>query len=140
MLELRNIPPAQLHGAWELIQDGLDVCLPQDDQHPIKEDVYAAIKNGTSWLYLGYEGGNYVGFTILTPYRSLYDQELFLHIWYAYREGGHFLSVEAQQQVENIAKSIGAKGITFRNAKDVFERWAKPLGYTISQVQYMKYL
>ena len=140
MLELKYVNPSNLHDAWELIQDGLEVCIKQDDEHPLKEDVYTAIRMGNSHLHLGYESGKYVGFIILTPFNAPYTGLMTLHVWFAYKDGGMHLTPEGQREIEKIARHMNASRITFRTPKAAFERLAPNLGYEISQVQWVKYL
>lgn len=132
-MELRYVNPAKLHDAWEVIKDGLLTCIESDDDDVWPEDVYACIKQGIATLHLGYEDGNYVGFSIIMQQADPWSGEPRLHIWFV--NGTMAQSKEFMEEMVKMAKSINANKITFESPRRGLEKLG--LGFEVAQMTYM---
>lgn len=115
-LQLLPVRPEDLQGCWESVREGLLIVQKNASDGWIPEDVYNAIKIGTSVLYLGYADQEYVGFVVFTPLQG-YDCKK-LHIWLAYNHGPRNILELAAPQAEQMARNIGAKKITFASPRN----------------------
>lgn len=119
--ELVYVHPNELQGSWDQVKEGLQKIHARASDGWIAEDVYAAIKGGNSTLHLCYVDQEYVGFIVLTPMQG-YDVRK-LHIWCAYNIGETSNLELFIAQLENMARSIGARKLTFASPR----RWERRL-------------
>jgi hypothetical protein len=119
---LISIHPAELHDVWPWVQEGLLKVKKKTQADWIPEDVYSAIRNGTSTLHLGNQDE---GFLVLTP-RNDWDCKT-LFIWIAYGEGNVY--EKYLPEIEQIAKSINARRIRFESSR---KGWGKRFDYVTS--------
>jgi len=110
-VELHYIKPEELQEYWDLIRPGLETVRNNAGDGWIAEDIYYALKSKQSSLHLAYHGQEYVGFVVLTPIQH-YDCK-HLHIWCAYNIGEKEILELVIPQLEAMAKSIGARKLTF---------------------------
>ncbi len=120
-VELSYVKPVDLQGYWDLIKVGLEAVHKNASDGWIAEDVYHAIKAGLSTLHLVYQDQEYVGFVILTPMQG-YDVKK-LHIWCAYNIGEKDVLAIVIPQLEDMARSIGARKLTFASPR----KWERRL-------------
>lgn len=114
--QLLPVNPVDLQSHWEEIRAGLLVVQKKASDGWIPEDIYHAIKNGSSFLYEGFVDQEYVGFIVLTPMQC-YDMKK-LHIWCAYNGGGKNVVELMSPELVKLAKGINAKKITFASPRN----------------------
>ncbi len=113
---MRYISPTELHENWDLIRE--DLQKHSDGWRP--EDVYSCIQHNTSTLHIAEDDG-YEGFVVLTPQTHFHGQVL--HIWLAY---GKNLMEKYLPEIEDMARKIGAKEITFSSRRKGWEKYFTP--------------
>ena len=62
---LRARATAQLHEVWGWVRRGLLDCIDRAPAHYLPEDVYAALRAGSAWLFAVERHGEDVGFVVL---------------------------------------------------------------------------
>ena len=137
MLSLDWVDPKDLHEHWPLIREGLEKVKKHGDNWLI-EDVYFSIKQGTSNLHLGAISGDYRGF-LITQQVPGYDGNI-LHLWACYstdRKEADLLT-QGMVYIEEWAKNINAKRITFHSPRKGWEK--NTLGFKPVQIIYAKEL
>jgi hypothetical protein len=65
MIEIRNVPPAELKHWWGFVKPGLETILRKSPEDWIPEDVYAQCFCGNSLLWVFVEDNKPLAFTIL---------------------------------------------------------------------------
>ena len=113
-MKFEYINPADLHKVWFSIRQGLEVVLERTGEEYLPEDVYAAIKAGTAYLYVVDNG-----FTVLVNSKAPYTNEPVLFIWIAYHATDEDLADEFYAELKKMAKTIGASKITWNSPR----RW-----------------
>lgn len=135
---LELIAPEDLHAIWHVIRPGLLKVQNRSNQsHWLPEDVYFACRSGASKLHVSYVDGEYSGFCVLTPVQH-YDGTV-LHIWCAYNASNHDVLTLYEEDIEQIARAIKARRITFWSSRK-FERRVAKYGYHPTQTEYVKEL
>jgi len=137
VLSLDWVDPKDLHEHWPLIREGLEKVKKHGDNWLI-EDVYFSIKQGTSNLHLGAISGDYRGF-LITQQVPGYDGNI-LHLWACYstdRKEADLLT-QGMVYIEEWAKNINAKRITFHSPRKGWEK--NTLGFKPVQIIYAKEL
>jgi len=134
-LNLKWINPEDLGDYWDLITPGLKAVNKYGDHWRI-EDVYVSLKLANSNLHIGYINREYIGFIITTPEKS-YDGAN-LHIWALYSEGGQL--EEGMPQIEEWAKTMNAKRITFKSPRKGWAKIGEKLGFKPTMVIWEKEL
>ena len=108
-----HVPPSDLHRHWQYVKEGLKKVKQKSYSNWIPEDVYSALRNGTSTLHL-FNGG----FLVLTPQNDFDGVTLF--VWIAYGEGDVWK--KHAPEVEQMAKNMNAKRIRFHSSRDGWGR------------------
>ena len=126
-LALEWIKPSDIRDKWPLIIDGVKQVEKNIDDW-LAEDLYMSIKTGACNLHIGTIDGEYKGFIILQK------QENFgltlLHVWASYSNAKDFnILHECNAQIEEWAKAIEAKKITFSSTRRGWARQAIKLGF-----------
>lgn len=139
-LRLTHVPPARLHEFWPLVRPGLDECRAQDTDEVWLEDIYACIRAGTAYLYVGLDARNngYYGFVLLTTRTDTFSGRSYLHVWFCNNSGGHDILREGMPQLEQIASQMGASKITYRANRLSFERLTRDLGFRVHDIEFVK--
>ncbi len=102
---------------WQQIKPHVEEILKGYDDIP--EEVYAACRGGYAHLFMGEDD---VGFTILKETLEGTRKNLFLWISYKKQESNSTDGMSYLEDIEQIAKQIGAKSMTFRTKRRGFER------------------
>lgn len=110
------VPSGDIHKHWRSIKTGLQKVLKKSPSNWIPEDVYSALRAGTSTLHLVDEG-----FLVLTPKQDYDGMTLF--VWIAYGEGDVF--EKYMPELEVMARQINARRIRFESTRD----WSKRFRY-----------
>jgi hypothetical protein len=125
-LVIQPVAPTHLHAVWETLRDDLLVCLEQDPDHPLPEDVYTLIKAGTWGLYYASVRGSYVGFIVLQLIPE-WAGGTRCHVVYisgpGFFERGH-------DYVKQLARERGCARITCQASRPGFDKLTARLGYT----------
>ena len=103
---------------WDVIKPGIDACRQSSADDWIPEDIYHAVKSGLSFLYVGQEDGEYVGFLVLTPIQT-YAAKV-LHVWLCYSAAES--TFDYLGELDNIARSLGISKITHTSARKGWQR------------------
>jgi len=114
------IEPNNLRQVWDYVREGLLKVKEASSEPWIPEDIYCDCYSGRSMLWLMVENDQPVGFGVLQPVGDS------LHIWAGY---GKFLMDEGFRHAEEIAKSGGARRITFESNRPGWARMADKHGY-----------
>lgn len=137
-LRLEQIDPRRLHQYWDTVESGIQECAHHDKTNVWLLDVYASIRNGACYLYIGYTEQGYAGFLLLQPVYDPWDGELRFHIWYVYNCGGVDVLREGAEQVAEIARRAGATRLTLRADAMSYERLCRGLGFTLREIELEK--
>jgi len=137
--ELEYVAPENLRKWWGTVREGLSECLVHETQDVFQEDVYWLLKTHQATLYIGLESGKYLGFVVLNQRNDPFSGRVSLNIWFLHsvRNGGNILA-EGLAHIEQLADKINATTITFRSDQMCFERWAKPLGFRLHEIELIK--
>jgi len=128
------IPPDEVSEQWDLVQAGVEEVAQYGD-HWRAEDVYMALRQGTSHLYVIMVDGVYAGFVVVTPTRG-HDGPT-LHVWIAYAvPGGPPLHPATVARFKDWATAIKARRILFTSPRKGWDRLARRLGFTPTLVTY----
>lgn len=125
---LEYIHPTQISQAWDGIAPGIGAVRSKGGDHWRPEDVYMALKQGGSTLHIAKEGGEYVGFVVLTPTQG-YDGPV-LHVWLAYscRPDIDVLGM-GLNEIDKLANQMQARRLTFSSARKGWDRHGEKLGW-----------
>ena len=119
-MNVQYIKQDELRGVWQYIKPGLEVILKKSPESWIPEDIYSDCFTGRSLLWVFVEDNSVVGFVVLQP---IGDN---LHIWCAYGKGDSRAGLD---HVLGIARSGGAKTISFDSWRKGWDKKAKALGF-----------
>ncbi|MCO5760383.1 MAG: hypothetical protein NHG36_02560 [Chromatiaceae bacterium] len=126
MRELRLVQPHELGRYWELIKPGLVSVHEKASDGWLIEDVYMALKQGVSVLYIGFVSQYYVGFVVATPAIGWTGPQL--HLWALYNRGERDLLETFLPDLLEIARARGAVRITMQSPRRGWERRGAALG------------
>jgi len=113
---VRQIPPDELQSVWPQIREGLEEVKRKCGETWIPEDVYTAIKIGTSSLHMLSDGG----FLVLTPKREEHTNRPILHVWIGHTQGNDYL--EGEEYLDTLCKQYGFAKVTQISARRGWER------------------
>ena len=120
MTDFVLVDPNELHDVWPLVKKGLDRIIRKIRPDWIAEDVYSALKAGTSGLHLGYEGDEYEGFVVLTPSTDFDGRILF--VWAAYSPRSADTIEKYWPFIRDIATKSGSKKVRFASPREGFKK------------------
>lgn len=127
MRELEPIRPEALHSVWWKVRAGLEEVKKHSTDDWIAEDVYAAIRSGTSLLFVGYLDNAYCGFVVMTPFNTYASRVL--HIWCCYSATKRDVINLFADDLEMLARRHQAKKLTFHSPRRGWEERLKEYGY-----------
>jgi hypothetical protein len=136
-VDLTPVKPEDVQEVWHLVAQGLHKVLKHSTERWIPEDVYHAIRSGSSVLHLCYVEGEYCGFTVSTLLQQ-YDGKA-LHFWIVYNASKVDIIGTFMPDVELIARTAGAKRVTFWSPRR-WERRIKRHGFLPTQTEFVKEL
>lgn len=140
---LRYVPPVDVETVWPAVLPGLRrllaKCVRKNDGAPWTIDQLKEMtKAGTFDLLLGYRGGKYRGWTMITKLPREFTNEpiLFILTGYTMDRG---TKEAAFRDYDRIARHCGIKSIAFCTS---FKGWrrAKPAGFKVTKVWYERQL
>lgn len=120
--QLKLKPITDLHASWPWVRNGLNECFGKTGERSLPEDVYVAIKSGTSFLFALDHGGKDVGFTVLQQHMDSDGPCLF--IWAMWCQPGHARANEPEvyAALEAKAAEVGAKRLRMWSPRKAWER------------------
>lgn len=122
---LRPIPPQQLWDEWEWVRHGLLECIAKTGERYLPEDVYHALRSGTSHLFALDD----FGFVVLQQRHE--PDGCVLFVWALWSEPGKARAVEdaVYAALEGKAREIGAVRIRMHSPRKAWarERYWKPV-------------
>ncbi len=113
---MRYVKPDELHSVWAFVKAGLEVVRNRCFERWIPEDVYTALKQGGSQLFVAEDG-----FIVVTPQKDQFSGEQILFIWAAYGTNA-LVYEEGEKLITQLAKQIGAKRIQMESPRRGWER------------------
>lgn len=135
-LRFEYIPPIDLRDTWPRVRDGVEKVSKHTDEWII-EDVYSALLNNHSTLHIAYSDEKYMGFMVLTPITGYCATKL--HVWLAYAvEEGFDVMESGIVEINELARKIKAKTITFESPRKGWGKTAEKLGYTPQATRYAR--
>lgn len=138
VLKLTPIVSERLHEVWPQILPGLERVREHTDGYWLPEDVYHAIRAGSSTLHLGYIDDAYVGFLVLTLIQH-FDGRV-IHVWCAYSNGEcDDIVMRTLPELEAHARKENAKRLTMWSERR-WDRKLKPFGFEPTHTEYVKEL
>lgn len=117
-----RVLPEEVDGLWPSIQIGLDRVLDRVNRDWEPKDVYVALLEETSILYL-FE--NNEGFVVLTINSSFKGSTLF--IWCFYSPTHTNAPAKYWPEIQQIARDIGVKKVQFASPRKGWEKMFKPI-------------
>ena len=125
--ELRQIAPAELYAYWPLVKAGVEKVAERGSDGWLPEDVYMAVKQGVSLLYVAFVAQYYVGFAVVTPALGWHGPQL--HVWCLYNRGERDVLETFLPELLAIAKERGAQRLTMSSPRKGWERRGEALGF-----------
>ena len=112
-MEFRLIDPVFLHSVWPQVKTSLAAVREKCEVPWIDEDVYHAVKSGSSSLHFALSEGQFCGLMVTTLNRCEYSGIPELHVWIAHNVGDADVIESGLEMLRNMAFSAGAKRLTF---------------------------
>src|SRR5512139_1418859 len=132
--ELRAVPAVEIGKYWQLIENGVAKVAERAEDGWIAPDLYMALKQGVSLLYIAFVADYYVGFLVVTPAIGWAGPQL--HVWALYNRGERDVLETFLPDLLEIARQRGAKQITMASPRRGWERRAAALGFHPTQQHY----
>jgi hypothetical protein len=132
---LRIIQPSEISFEWERVREGLIKLKPTTADDWMPEDIYMSIRQGQAALYVGEdEQGEYQGFLIMQVIPMFHGAKL--HVWCAYSAAKQPLMRTYFSQLQDIARQVKAKKITFSSNREEWEIVSRRIGFRPAQMTY----
>jgi len=122
-LNNKLIEPHNVREIWFYVKPKLEVILKKSPENWIPEDIYSECVNGRSMLWIGFLADKPFGFIV-----GQIQETNILHIWCGYCDNNVSDKVK-WTVVENIAKDLKVKKISFESWRKGWEKKAKSLGF-----------
>ena len=131
------IPLEDVKVAYNTIEPDLRKVAEKSYADWIPADVYAALRKGSSELYMVYEDNYYAGFVIV----SILDDaggEKTLYIWVAYSRPGYNIIGAGVEFLEGLIQNTSITGMEFHSDRSGWSRAAKKHGFKAVTTVYRK--
>ena len=131
------IPLEDVKVAYNTIEPDLRKVAKKSYADWIPADVYAALRKGSSELYMVYEDKYYAGFVIV----SILDDaggEKTLHIWVAYSRPKYNIIGAGVEFLESLIQNTSITGMEFHSDRSGWSRAAKKHGFKAITTVYRK--
>lgn len=137
------VAPVDLHAAW--LEAARELYKLHARRHTDwwPEDVYAAVKQGTAYLFRGlvrYQPNGTVivgGFVVLVPQTNLYTNRKSLLVWITtIFPGFKGLLQPGLQALKELARRGGYESLTFFSSRHGWRRYAAGMGATVGDTQF----
>jgi hypothetical protein len=137
--QMEIVPPEHLRDVWELVRPGLLRASAHAKILWIPEEVFAACLTKQMFMYVWFVDGQYAAVAVLQKRMVLGRQTL--QVFAGYAEPAYYSEVPTMnQQVDELARGIGASKITFQSPRKGWGRRAAQLGFSPECVIYSKEL
>lgn len=134
-MNLRIVKPEDISFEWDRVRAGLEAVRKTTSDDWLPEDIYMSIKLGNAALYIGEdEHGDYLGFLVMQVLPMFHGSKL--HIWCAYSATKMPLMRSFFPQIQEIAKQVSAKKISFSSMREEWDKAAPRLGFKAGQTTY----
>jgi hypothetical protein len=128
------VEPQNVAQVWDTILPGLMKVWRRGEGWRV-EDVYTAIKTGQAYLHIAMDAGDYAGFVVSQPQQA--PDGVVLHLWALYADGGHREHFATWLgQIDEWARGIKAKRITFHSPRRGWEKLGQQLGFKPAMTVY----
>ncbi len=128
------VKPEDVSRVWDLVLPGIQKVAAHD-RHWRPEDVYMALRQGTSVLHCIRHGGVYCGSIVTT--QVLDHDGLVLHVWSGFSDpDGVNLHEATMAQLREWGASIGARYIRFASPRRGWDKLARKLGFEPTLITY----
>jgi hypothetical protein len=117
------IAPENLHSVWAYVRAGLLRIKEKAKENWLPEDVFTAIRNKRSTLYVVREEDRYLGFFVAEQSIEPFTHENVLFIWCLYGMDELERADACLDYLDKLARSINAKRIRFTGRRG----WQKVL-------------
>jgi hypothetical protein len=132
---LHLVLPAELSQYWPLVKRGVETVAERGSDGWLPEDVYMALKQGISLLYIAFVSQYYVGFLVVTPAAGWSGPQL--HVWLLFNRGARDVLATFLPDLVALAKERGAQRITMSSPRKGWERRAPQLGFEQGLTNYV---
>ena len=132
--ELRAVAQQEIGHYWALVKAGVEKVAELATDGWLPEDLYMALKQGVSLLYIAFVNQYYVGFVVLTPAMGWTGPQL--HVWACYNRGERDVLETFLPDLLEIARQRGTTQITMASPRRGWERRALALGFHPTQQHY----
>ena len=129
---LSYVHPDDLRTHWEYVRKGCKRIHDRVDERWEVEDLWMLLKNQNAALYM-ILNPELTGFVVL-QLTTMYDVKE-MNVFYAYSEDGRVMDY-AFPEVKDLARSLGAKRLTFMSQRRGWEKRAIELGYKVAHTVY----
>ena len=123
-----HIPVEDIRFAYERIEQDLHKVRRKSYADWIPADIYAALKNGSTDLFIGYEKDYYVGFIITSFLKDSSGQPV-LFLWAAYQDSKFKNKDNGLLFMDKLAEEFKVSAIEFSSTRRGWARAAKKHGY-----------
>ena len=130
-LSLIYIHPDNLHAHWEFVKEGLQRIHDRSTDRWLAEDIYWMLKGNQYSLHIVDDNK---GFVILQSVKGWDGLEVF--VFCAYIVPGHDVMDAAFAEVQEMARSVGAKRVRFQSMRKGWGKRAEQLGYKAGYQEY----
>jgi hypothetical protein len=131
------VAPGELAAVWPSIRDEVAEIATHAPDGWIPEQVFTALALNQASLHLGYIDKRLVGWMVVRVLDE-YDGRR-LHVWLMYASNKTCDLFETfGDEFDALARSVGAKRITFSTTRRGWERTAPHLGFDVRSVVYQR--
>jgi len=122
------IPVEDVRVAYKNIEDDLERVTSKSYADWIPADVYAALRNGSSELYMAYEKDYYAGFVIVSILNDSGGEKT-LYIWVAYSVPKYNIIGAGVEFLEELIQNTAITGMEFHSNRPGWTRLANKHGF-----------
>jgi len=122
MVTLEPLDVAGVYLRWDWMRAGIQRVIDKTAAHYRPEDVYARIRAGTAWAYVYADGGDEIGFMVLTQEPD--PDGLAIFVWVLWCETGTAVSRRSEMYgaMDTLARACKAKRIRWHSSLRGWER------------------
>ena len=131
---LRPVAPQELARYWPLVRPGLEKVRDRSGDGWLVEDIYVALKQGVSELYVGLVSQYYVGCVVLTPTVGWHGPQA--HLWAVYSRGERDVLEAFLPDLVERCRARGITRLTMSSERKGWLRRAEQLGFRPTQQHY----
>jgi hydroxymethylpyrimidine pyrophosphatase-like HAD family hydrolase len=136
-ISIEAIPVNELRYAFAQIENDLQYIRTKSFSDWIVSDIYLALRNEQSTLYMFYKDDEYIGF-IITSLISDPGGELTLFVWATYQKPEYNYRQVGFDFLDKLALDKKVKTIEFHTSRQGWERVAGKHGFELTSYVYRK--